>query len=278
MKVDTDVISEIFMAALMKLGYSLFIIIICLISIKAVSKLTNTLLNTKFSLIPNSDVKKAKTLAAVIDSIVRYGIIFVGLCSILIHFGVPAQTLTAVLGTGTVAIGLGAQSIIKDTLAGFLIILENQFSVGDLITVEEVTGFVEDITIRITKIRGFDGTLHIIPNGNLTMISNMTKSYINATVDIILPHNEDLDKVIKILNEEMDIAQNEIKSLKQRPTVLGVMSLSEIGATIRIVGECVVKEGGMAERALRLRIKKRFDYEGISLAVPSREIHIKEKN
>lgn len=274
---NTTVAVTILTAGISKLIYSLLIVIACAISIKVFTKFINKLFSSRLTHLKQIDAKKSATLGAVVSSVAKYVIIFIGVCSILINFGVSPTTLAAVLGTGTVAIGLGAQNVIKDLIAGFLILLENQFVVGDMVTIEGKMGVVEDITIRATQLRSADGTLHIIPNGTITIVSNMSKEYVNAIVDVDVAYEEDLETVLKILNDEMDIAAKEISSLRSRPTVLGVMNLGDNGITIRTVAECDIKENFATERNLRLRIKNRLDKENISIPFPQCTVHMAEK-
>ncbi|HCT65680.1 MAG TPA: mechanosensitive ion channel protein MscS [Lachnospiraceae bacterium] len=274
---ETTMLISLLSTAIPKLLYCLLIIIVCIIGTKISTKSITTIFNSRITKLKQIDAKKSSTLGAVISSVSKYTIIFIGVCSILIHLGVSPTTLAAVLGTGTVAIGLGAQSVIKDIIAGFFIILENQFGVGDIITIEGKTGSVEDITIRTTQLRGADGTLHIIPNGAISIVSNMCKEYINAIVDVDIAYEENLEAVLKILNNEMDIAAKELTDLRSRPTVLGVINLGNNGITIRTVAECDIKQNFVIERDLRLRIKNRLDKENISIPFPQCTVHMAEK-
>lgn len=274
---NTAMVITFLTAGLSKLLYCILIVIMCAIATKLSTKSISTLFNSRLTQSRHIDSKKSATLGAVMSSVAKYVIMFVGACSILVNLGIPPTTLAAVLGTGTVAIGLGAQNVIKDLIAGFLILLENQFGVGDIITVEGKTGVVEDITIRTTQLRGADGTLHIIPNGSISVVSNMCKEYANAVVDVDIDYKEDLESVLKILNNEMEIAAKELKALRNPPTVLGVIKLGDNGITIRTVAECEVKENFSTERALRLRIKNRLDKENISIPFPQCTVHMAEK-
>jgi len=166
-------ISAFIISGISKLSYCLLIIIICLISIKFSTKIINKFFASKA---PSAiSINKASTLSALLSGISKYAIVLVGICAVLISLGVPPATLTAVLGTGTVAIGLATQSVVKDAIAGFFILFENQFSVGDTITIEGKTGIVEDITIRKTLLRSDDGVLHLVPNGSISIVSNNCK-------------------------------------------------------------------------------------------------------
>ena len=260
-----------------KIIYCIIIIAVCSILIKISGKAISGIFNSKVTESRHIDSKKAATLGAVISSVVKYTIMFVGVCSALVNFGVPPATLAAVLGTGTVAIGLGAQNVIKDIISGFFILLENQFGVGDMVIINNVTGTVEDISIRTTQIRDANGALHIIPNGNISTVTNMCKEFINAIVDVDVDYNEDLERVLKVLNDEMDGAMQKISGLRKRPSVLGVSNLGESGVTIRILAECHIKENYSVERGIRLIVKNRLDRENISIPFPQCTIHMAER-
>ena len=274
---NTEMVVPFLTAGLSKLLYCLLIVIVCAVGIKVSTRFIATLFGSHLTQLKQVDSKKSATLGAVISSVAKYVIIFIGVCSILINLGVSPTTLAAVLGTGTVAIGLGAQNVIKDLIAGFLILLENQFVVGDIVTIEGKTGVVEDITIRATQLRSADGTLHIIPNGTISIVSNMCKEYVNAIVDVDVAYEEDLETVLKVLNDEMETAFKELTSLRNRPTVLGVIKLGDNGITIRTVAECEIKENFATERNLRLRIKNRLDKENIAIPFPQCTVHMADK-
>lgn len=264
-------------SALMFLMPPIFTIIISFIAIKVSSKLIHSFFGKSLATSKSLDANKAATLSSLLSSVIRYAIVFVALCTILINFGVPASTLTAVLGTGTVAIGLATQSIIKDAITGFLILLENQFSVGDIVSIDNRIGTIEDITIRTTLLRDFNGTLHIIPNGNIVIVSNMCKDYMNAIVEVDVAYKENIDHVISVLNDEMAMAKEEIKALKTCPAVLGIVDLGASGVTLKISAQCTIKENASTERELRLRIKRRLEKENIEIPFPQTTIHMAEK-
>lgn len=218
--------------------------------------------------------RKSNTLCSIITSVIKYLFYFIALFAILVRLGIPATSLVAVASAGSVAIGLGAKSLMQDVIEGFFILLEDQFGVGDIVTIQGYTGTVESISIRTTRIRGFDGTVYIIPNGTIGVVTNMCKEYINAIVDIDIDYDENIEHVLKILNNEMDIAAKEIKGFQNPPVVLGVTGLNESAVTIRITAACDIKENYRIERELRLRIKNRLDKEGITIPFPQRTLHI----
>lgn len=219
------------------------------------------------------DTGKIITLSSISKSLCKYIIYFIAVFTILINLGVNPTTLITIFGAGSVAIGLGAQNLIQDIIGGFFILFEDQFNVGDLITIQNKTGTVEDITLRTTKLRSYDGTVYIIPNGSIGVITNMCKEFINAIVDIGVDYKEDIEQVLKVLNDEMKNT-SDIKGLRNVPTVLGVTELADSSVIIRIIAECDIKENYSIERILRLRIKNRFDKENISIPYPQTTVHI----
>ena len=259
-----------------KLGYCVFIFVLCLLAIRVSRHMIRSFFEGRLAVNRHIDTSKATTLGSVVSSIATYTIWFVGICSMLIQLGVPSTSLAAVLGTGTVAIGLAAQNVIKDIIAGFFILLEDQFFVGDLVTLpnQNLTGTVEEITIRVTRLRAADGTLHIVPNGSITVVSNMCKEYSNAIVEVDVAYEEDLMRVLEVLRDEMSCSFGALEGLRKEPVVLGVTSLGDSGITIRMTAECQPEAKYAVERALRLRVKNHLDKEHISIPYPQCVVHM----
>lgn len=259
-----------------KIIYSITVFIICLLLIK----LSRSLVKKFFKRQAETgkirvDERKAQTMNSIVSSIIKYLLYFVAMFSILKELGVDGRALLAVAGAGSVAIGMGAQSIIQDMLDGFFILFEDHFGVGDLVTIQGKTGVVESITLRTTKIRDANGSIHIIPNGSIGIMTNMSMEYINAIVDIDVDYSENMDHVLAVLRDEME-QTTDISDLQERPQVLGIAGLNDSAVTVRIFAKCNIKENWAIERELRLRIKKRLDKENISIPFPQRTIHIVE--
>ena len=187
------------------------------------------------------DERKANTVYSIVSSVIKYLLYFIAICTILVQLGVEKSSLIAIAGAGSVAIGLGAQNVIQDTLDGFFILFEDHFGVGDIVTIQGQTGTVEAITMRTTKIRDFNGAVHIIPNGSIGVITNYCKEYMNAIVEIDVGYEENIEEVLAVLKNEMEQTEN-VSGLLQTPEVLGVVGLNESAVRIRIVGKCQVKK------------------------------------
>ncbi len=207
--------------------------------------------------------KKGDTIATIVISVTKYVIYFVGFCQIMSVFNVSVTSILAVAGVSGIAIGFGAQSLVKDIIAGIFILMEEQFVVGDYVTIEGKTGTVEAVGIRITRLRSFEGDVHIVPNGEIKMVTNMSKKFKRAIVDVLVSYEDDVDKVIEILRDEMTLANKNIETLLSEPTVLGVAELNESTVKIRILAETQVGESWACEREIRRLVKNRFEKEGI---------------
>ncbi len=221
--------------------------------------------------------RKANTLNSITSSVLKYVIYFIGLFNILNILGVDDKSLLVIASAGSVAIGLGAQSVVTDMLEGFFIFFEDHYAVGDVVTIQNITGTVESVTLRYTKIRDAQGKVHIIPNGSVGIVTNMTNDFINAIVNVSVGYQENIDHVLFILEDEMK-KTSDMDSILETPVIVGVVGLDDSAVSIRIVAKCMIKTNFAVEVELRRRIKNRFDKEGIEIPFPQRTIHIiKEK-
>lgn len=257
------------------IGLSIIQIIIAGIAIKIlVGMLKRTLkVNSKIS------ERKRETLTVVLSSVIKYIVYFITICSILTTFGINIASLITVAGVGSVAIGFGAQSLVQDIITGMFILFEDQFGVGDIITIGNLTGTVENIGIRTTMIRSVEGDLHIIPNGTIKVITNMSKDFNRAKVDIGIAYEENIDNAIKILQDEMDRIYNLslISGLISTPNVLGIVNLADSQVTVRILADTKIGQNWAVEREIRKFVKNRLDKEGIEIPYPKRVVSVLEK-
>lgn len=222
--------------------------------------------NYKFTM----DEKKANTMGTLLKSIVRYSVYFIGVTTMLATiFGEISWAFASV---GGVAVGLGAQSFIKDVINGIFILFENQYAVGDFITLDQSQGIVESVGLRTTELRDFNGDVHIIPNGNVLVVTNHSKGNMRVLVDIEVAYEEDIDNVIEIINNICDKYNKKNENITTPCKVLGVMSLNASGVTIRVIGETKPMKQWEAERELRKIIKLELDKQGIEIPYPKTQI------
>ncbi|MCF6463548.1 mechanosensitive ion channel family protein [Clostridium sp. Cult1] len=214
------------------------------------------------------DEKKINTLTAVLKNIMKYVLYFIGTVIILDMFNINTSSILATAGIGGLAIGFGAQSLVKDVITGFFILFEDQFSVGDYVKIDSYEGIVEELGVRVTKLRDFSGELHIIPNGNINTVTNKARGAMRALVKVSIAYEEDIDRAIKILDDVCNRLKQSNKSIEEGPTILGVSDLGEYGVDITIVAKTKPMDQWGVERALRKEIKEAFDRENIEIPYP----------
>jgi small conductance mechanosensitive channel len=202
-------------------------------------------------------------------------VVIVAVMMVLREIGLDITPLIAGAGVAGLAIGFGAQSLIKDVIAGCFILLEDQFHVGDVIQAAGVSGQVEQMTLRMTIVRDLQGTVHFIPNGEIKVASNLTKEWSRAVLEIGVRYEEDVDRVIAVLTEVgRSLAEEEGfgKMVLEPPQVLGIEALTDSQVIIRILAKTLPLKQWEVARELRRRIKARFDREGIQTPYPHRVV------
>lgn len=216
--------------------------------------------------------RRRATVVGLIGGTLQIILWFVVLLMLLGELGVPLGPLFASAGVVGVALGFGAQTVVKDTLAGLFIALEGQFDVGDVLDLQTeggpLSGTVEGLTLRVTTVRQYDGTLSVVPNGSIQVTSNKTRGWGRAIVDVRVALSEDPEKVRIVIEELLaEIAPNDpLKEwLREPPKVLGVMQLTDVAQVIRAVAETHPNHRFDTERYLRERISMRMNERGIQV-------------
>jgi small-conductance mechanosensitive channel len=232
-------------------------------------------LEGKPSLTQELNLQRAATLAHALSAAFIVAIWAVGVLLVLSELDVPLAPLLTSAGVAGVALGFGAQSLVRDTLSGFFILLENQFGVGDVVAVQTVggtvTGKIESLTLRVTTLRDFDGTLHVVPNGNIQFVSNKSRNWARAIVDVRVGYGENVDKIRGMLEELFDeVRMDEVLSgwIMEGPSILGVETLADYGLVVRVVAQTRPSKRWDTERQLRERITVRLSERGIRVPMP----------
>jgi small-conductance mechanosensitive channel len=214
--------------------------------------------------------QRAATLGGLLQNVALVVIVtFAGL-TILGTF-MPIGPLLAGVSVVGLAVSFGAQSLVKDIITGTFILIEGQFGIGDVIRIGETAGQVEKLTLRTTSLRDFEGVVHIIPNGEIKQVSNLTKSWSRAVLDIAIDYREDVDRVIASLKRLGTQFQDDPEwgpLLLDEPEVLGVQSFSDLGLKIRMQTKTLPLKQWDVARELRRRIKKHLEAEGIAVPLP----------
>jgi small-conductance mechanosensitive channel len=214
--------------------------------------------------------QRTQTLGGLLNNVVLIVISTFAILTILNNF-VPIGPLLAGVSVVGLAVSFGAQSLVKDVINGTFILLEGQFGIGDVVRIGEASGLVERVTLRTTMLRDAEGVLHIIPNGEIKMVSNLTKNWSRAVIDVGIAYREDVDRVISVLRDLTDEFQNDEQwspLLLEPPEVLGVNQLGDSSVVIRTQVKTLPLKQWEVARELRRRIKKKFDDEGIEIPFP----------
>ena len=206
--------------------------------------------------------RRALTLAAILRSALRYAVNLLALLLLLQPF-LDIRPLLAGAGVLGLAIGFGAQNLIRDVISGFFVIFEDQFAVGDYITVGEAAGLVEEVGLRITRLRDSGGQLHIIPNGRIERVTNHSRGPQRAQVDITIARQENLERALESLEQACRKTAAALPGqVKEGPKVLGVVDLRPAEVQIRLVASVTPLTQGEVERELRRRAKESLDRQG----------------
>jgi moderate conductance mechanosensitive channel len=220
-------------------------------------------------------VKRSETLSGVITTSVQLVIIFLFMMMILAEFNINITALITGAGVIGLALGFGAQSLVKDVIAGLFVIMENQYRKGDVIKIADVSGTVEDISLRRTVLRDMDGITHVIPNGEIRVSSNYTKKMSRVNFNISVSYDTDLEKAMAIINrvgEELETDPKWASALLSAPRALRVDKLGDSGIEIKIVAETRPSRQWEVTGELRLRLKKAFDKEKIEIPWPHTKV------
>jgi len=220
--------------------------------------------------------QRANTMSSMLVKIGLGIIVILALITILSELGVNITALLAGVGIIGIAIGFGAQSLIKDYISGIFILLEDQYDIGDVVRVAGIAGLVEEVGLRRTVLRDLDGIVHSIPNSEITTASNFTKGYSRVNLNISVAYGEDLDRVIKVINkvcQEMAEDPGWKADILSTPQVLRVDNLGDSGIEIKILGDTMPIRQWAVMGELRLRLKRAFDAEGIEIPWPHTKVY-----
>lgn len=223
--------------------------------------------------------RRADTLQGVFLGLGKVIIILMVLLVILSEY-VAVGPLLAGLGVAGIAVGFGAQYLIRDLIAGIFVLMENQYRVGDVAKVADVIGLVEAINLRKTVLRDLDGIVHHVPNGEIRVASNYSWRFARVNLNISVSYDTDLDFAIAVINrvcQEMAEEEEWVKLFKTVPQVLRVDKLGDSGIDIKITGNVKPLEQWNITGQLRLRLKKAFDAEGIEIPWPHTKVYFGNK-
>jgi moderate conductance mechanosensitive channel len=214
--------------------------------------------------------QRAETIGSVLRSIASFVIFGLAFVTALAELGFELGPILASAGVAGVALGFGAQSLVRDFLSGIFMILEDQYGVGDLIDTGEAIGTVEEVSLRITRLRDSSGVVWYVRNGEILRVGNHSQGWSTAIVDVSIAYTQDIPPVLELIRVTADeLAEDEgwRDRILEDPVVAGVESVTGAAVTIRVIVKCTPNEHYAVQRELRERIKEAFDREGVQVPV-----------
>jgi small conductance mechanosensitive channel len=221
--------------------------------------------------------ERAQTLGTLLRSLATAVIFGVAVMISLAELDISVGPLIASAGVVGVALGFGAQTIVRDFLAGIFMLVEDQYGVGDIVDLGEASGVVEEVSLRTTRIRDVRGAVWYFPNGEIRRVVNQSQQWARSVLDIEVSYDTDIDRAAQVINEEAESLwreQPEDATILEKPEIWGVERLGESSVAIRLVVKTEPGEQWRTGRELRRRIKTRFDREGIVIPFPQRTVHL----
>lgn len=223
--------------------------------------------------------KRAKTLGRIVQTGLLAVILIIAFMMIIKELGLDIGPIIAGAGILGLAIGFGAQSLVKDVISGFFILLENQYRVGDVVQVAGIGGLVEQMSLRTTVLRDLEGKVHYVPNGSVSVATNMTKEWARAVLEIGVAYKEDVDEVMKVLKE---VGEEVVKDSKYSQfilgplEILGVNDFADSAVVIKLMFKTLPLKQWDVGREFRRRVKKTFDAKGIEIPFPHLTLYMGE--
>jgi small conductance mechanosensitive channel len=220
--------------------------------------------------------KRGRTISQLLRSVGRVVIVTI---AVLLTFNVFINIAPILAGAGILglAVSFGAQSLVRDIISGFFILLEDQFAIGDVIETAGKSGVVERMTLRVVVLRDLEGTMHVIPNGEMKVVSNKTRGWARAVVDIAIPYTEDVDRILTVVRDEAaQFSTDAVWGLQlDGPVeVLGIEELRDNSVVIRTLLKTQPGSQWNVAREFRRRLKIRFDREAIETPFQQRRVHV----
>ncbi len=214
--------------------------------------------------------QRADSISQLLSSVITFAVWSISLITILANVGINVAPILASAGVVGVALGFGAQTLVKDFLAGIFMIIEDQYGINDLVDVGPVVGVVEDVGLRVTRLRDLSGVVWYVRNGEILRVANRSQGWTMAIVDVPVSYDTDLNKVRSIIEKVADEMHNDPASqdlIIDRPEYAGVESMSGEAVVVRITARALPDKQVVAGREIRERIKNAFDSNGVSVPV-----------
>lgn len=223
-----------------------------------------------------AEKKREETLITIFIWTERVALVLMVIMLLMHEIGIPIGPMLAGAGILGLAVGFGGQYLIRDFFTGFFMILENQYRIGDYISLDQTSGLVESISLRMTTLRDTDGTVHHVPHGDIKRVANYSKDFARINLDLRIGYHTNLEKVIEVVNRtghELATDPQWKEAIIKEPAFLRVDDFLESGIVIKILGETLPLRQWEVTGEFRKRIKVAFDKEGIEIPLPQRVVH-----
>jgi len=259
-------------------GVRVFLIVVGLVVLLALLKRAMSKLRRLYegTLPGPAEIQRAHTLTHIVRDAARMVIFFVGVMMILSEVGIDLKPLLAAAGLGGLAIGFGAQGLVKDVISGFFILLENSIRVGDVVEVAGIGGIVEQIELRAVRLRDLSGNVHVVPNGVIDKVKNMTYDYSYYLFDVGVAYREDVDEVMAVLQEIAEELRRDPRFVSDILEPLDMLGVDQFADSAVII-KCRIKtrpiQQWLVGREMNRQIKKTFDAKRIEIPFPHRTIY-----
>ena len=257
----------------------IIILVVAKIALSVINKLIEkSLTPLKKSKNYKKRISRANTLIPLLQSVSKYVIYFITGVIVLRELGIDTTAIIASAGVVGLAVGFGAQSLVKDVISGAFLLFEGVISVGDSVNIGEHSGTVEVIGLRNVHLRKFSGELRVIPHGEVTSFGNFNKEFMRAIVKVGVAYEQDVERGMKTLEEIANKWAEENKDIVlEPPTVQGVLSLGSSDVTLRVAIKVKPMTHWGAERELKKRIKDTFDKKGIEIPFPRQVVYLRKE-
>ena len=273
--------SELFVPWLLSHGVKIIIIVVAayllnIIISRIIIRTVRVSVVADETMSEESEKKREDTLIHIFKGAFRIVLLVIAILMILQEGGLEIAPILAGAGIVGLAVGFGAQYLIRDIITGLFIIIENQYRIGDVINIDTTGGLVENITLRMTTLRDLNGTVHHIPHGEIKRVSNLSKNFARVNLDIGISYNSNLEHVIEVINQTgIDLAKDPAYKdfIISPPKFLRVNDFADSAIMIKILGDTKPLKQWEITGELRKRLKIAFDREGIEIPFPQRVIH-----
>lgn len=247
----------------------LFIVVLAAIIVRVGKIIIRRIFKVKMRVPLRHSERRENTLLKLLENTLAYVVYFSAIMAVLAEFSIDVRGLLAGAGVLGLAVGFGAQSLVKDVITGFFIIFENQFSVGDYVKIGTAEGIVEEIGLRTTKIKSFTGEVSILPNGTISQVVNFSMENSLAIVDVTIPFEAGVEKTEKIIENYLQTLGKQNEDFINNPKLIGAQNFTETEAIVRIIAETKPMRHFDSARAISIGLKKHLEQAGIEIPYPT---------